>query len=109
MDFTQDSLASGRQFRTLNLVDTFIRECLVIEVDHSLPGARVVRVLERLVELCGKPEVIRVDNGTEFTSHGVDAWAYENRIKLDFIRPAYSSRSTGEWPLVVRQQPREFV
>ena len=87
MDFTQDSLASGRQFRTLNVVDTFTRECLVIEVDHSLPGARVVRVLERLVELYGAPEVIRIDNGTEFTSHVVDAWAYQHGIKLDFIRP----------------------
>jgi putative transposase len=87
MDFTQDSLASGRQFRTLNVIDTFTRESLVIEVDHSLPGARVTRVLERLVELSGKPEVIRVDNGTEFTSHVVDAWAYERGIKLDFIRP----------------------
>ena len=87
MDFTQDSLASGRQFRTLNLVDTFTRECLVIEVDHSLPGARVARVLERVIELHGRPELIRVDNGTEFTSHVVDAWAYERGIKLDFIRP----------------------
>jgi transposase InsO family protein len=58
MDFTQDSLASGRQFRTLNVIDTFTRECLVIEVDHSLPGARVVRVLQRLVELNGQPEAI---------------------------------------------------
>jgi putative transposase len=86
MDFTQDSLATGRQFRTLNLVDTFTRECLVIEVDHSLPGGRVVRVLERLGELHGLPEVIRIDNGTEFTSHVVDAWAYERGVKLDFIR-----------------------
>ena len=29
----------------------------------------------------------RVDNGSEFTSHAVDAWAYERGIKLDFIRP----------------------
>ncbi|GEJ58427.1 hypothetical protein AMYX_31680 [Anaeromyxobacter diazotrophicus] len=87
MDFTQDSLANGHQFRTLNLVDTFTRECLAIEVDHSLPAARVVRVLERLVEVHGQPEVIRVDNGTEFTSHLVDAWAYERGIKLDFICP----------------------
>ncbi len=87
MDFTQDSLATGRQFRTLNLVDTFTRECLVIEVDHSLPGARVVRVLQRLAELHGVPEVIRIDNGSEFTSHVVDAWAYEHKVKLDFIRP----------------------
>jgi putative transposase len=87
MDFTQDSLASGRQFRTLNVIDTFTRECLVIEVDHSLPSARVVRVLERLVELYGRPEVIRIDNGSEFTSHVVDAWAYQRGIKLDFITP----------------------
>jgi putative transposase len=87
MDFTQDSLASGRQFRTLNVIDTFTRECLVIEVDHSLPGVRVVRVLQRLVELHGAPVAIRIDNGSEFTSHVVDAWAYERKIKLDFIRP----------------------
>ena len=87
MDFTQDSLASGRQFRTLNVIDTFTRECLVIEVDHSLPGARVVRVLQRLVEQHGQPEAIRIDNGSEFTSAVVDAWAYEHGIKLDFIRP----------------------
>lgn len=87
MDFTQDSLASGRQFRTLNVIDTFTRECLVIEVDHSLPGARVVRVLQRLVDLHGQPDAIRIDNGSEFTSAVVDAWAYVRRINLDFIRP----------------------
>jgi len=85
MDFTQDSLASGRQFRTLNLIDTFTRECLLIEADHSLTGPRVVRALERLKELHGKPEVIRIDNGTEFTSSAVDAWAYANQVRLDFI------------------------
>ena len=85
MDFTQDSLSNGRQFRTLNLIDTFTRECLLIEVDHSITGPRVVRELERLAERHGKPEVIRIDNGTEFTSSAVDAWAYRERVKLDFI------------------------
>lgn len=87
MDFTEDSLATGRRFRTLNVVDAFTRECLAIEVDHSLPGPRVARVLERLVERHGQPELIRVDNGTEFTSRVVDSWAYQRGIKLDFIRP----------------------
>jgi len=85
MDFTQDSLSTGRQFRTLNLIDTFTRECLLIEADHSLTGPRVVRVLEQLVERHGKPEVIRIDNGTEFTSSAVDAWAYGQSVRLDFI------------------------
>jgi transposase InsO family protein len=43
MDFTLDTLASGRRFRTLNIVDDFTRECVAIEVDTSLGGARVVR------------------------------------------------------------------
>src|SRR5205085_2788542 len=48
MDFMRDTLADGRVFRTLNIVDDYTRECLAIEVDTSLPGARVVRALERL-------------------------------------------------------------
>src|SRR5512133_2284630 len=48
MDFVHDTLADGRKFRTLNIVDVFTRECRAIEVDTSLGGARVVRVLEGL-------------------------------------------------------------
>ena len=73
MDFTADALACGRAFRTLDIVDDFTRECLALEVDVSLPGARVVRVLERLVDLRGKPEVIVVDNGPEFAGRVLDA------------------------------------
>jgi len=48
MDFAHDNLASGRKFRTLNLMDGFTRESPRIEVDTFLPGARVVRVLEEV-------------------------------------------------------------
>jgi transposase InsO family protein len=40
MDFMGDTLANGRTFRTLNIVDDASRECLVIEVDTSLSGYR---------------------------------------------------------------------
>ena len=62
MDFMSDSLASGRSFRTLNIVDDYTRECLAVEVDTSLPGERVVRVLGRLLESGRKPDVIVLDN-----------------------------------------------
>ena len=48
MDFMADTLADGRAFRTFNVVDDCTRECVAIEVGRSLPGARVVRVLEAL-------------------------------------------------------------
>ena len=87
MDFTRDSLASGRKFRTLNLMDGYTREALWIEVDNSLPGLRVVRVLERVAQERGLPEAIQVDNGPEFISRVVDQWAYANGVALHFIDP----------------------
>ena len=87
MDFTVDTLADGRGFRTLNIVDDFTRECVAIEVDRSLPGLRVTRVLDRLHAAVGLPQTIVVDNGPEFAGRTLDAWAYAHGITLRFIRP----------------------
>jgi putative transposase len=87
MDFVTDTLADGRGFRTLNIVDDFTRECVAIEVDRSLPGPRVVRVLDRLQALLGVPQAIVLDNGPEFRGRALDTWAATNRVELRFIRP----------------------
>jgi putative transposase len=52
-----------------------------------MSGRRVSEVLDRVALTYGLPEVIRVDNGPEFTSKALDKWAYENGVHLDFIRP----------------------
>ena len=80
-------LADGRGFRTLNIVDDFTRECVAIEVDRSLPGLRVARVLDRLHAAIGLPQTIVVDNGPEFAGRTLDAWAYARGVTLRFIRP----------------------
>jgi putative transposase len=87
MDFIHDRLADGRSFRTLNLSDTFTRQCLAQEVDTSLSGQRVARVLDRAVHEHGWPEELQLDNGPEFRSQALDVWAYENKVKLVFIEP----------------------
>ena len=87
MDLAADSTLAGRRFRALAIVDDYSRECPAIEVDSSIPGARVVDVLERLAETRGLPEVITVDNGPEFAGKTLDEWAYRRGIKLNFIRP----------------------
>lgn len=87
VDFTLDCLSDGRRFRTLNVVDDYSRECLAIEVDFSLPGERVVRVLDRLIETRCVPQTITIDNGPEFAGKILDAWAYEKGVALQFIRP----------------------
>lgn len=54
---------------------------------RSLTGRRVVECLDRLAWFAGKPESITVDNGSEFCSRVLDAWAYQHGVRLDFIRP----------------------
>jgi putative transposase len=87
MDFVSDGFVDGRRLRCLNIVDDFTKECLAIEVDTSLPGRRVVSVLERLAESRGLPQSVTVDNGPEFVSKALDEWAYRQLLHLRFIEP----------------------
>ena len=87
MDFMTDSLVDGRRFRLLNVMDDYNRESLAVEVDTSLPAPRVIRVLERLMDFRGKPDVIRVDNGPEFISDKLKMWCDERNIRLLYIQP----------------------
>ncbi len=82
-----DSLVNGRRFRALTIVDDHSRERVAIEVDFSLSGERVSRVLDRLAMTRGLPSTITVDHGPEFAGRALDAWAYQQGIKLHFIRP----------------------
>ncbi len=72
LDFVSDALASGRRLRILTILDTCTREALTIEVDTSLPGARVVQVLDRLIGERGIPQEIVLDNGPELMSRVLD-------------------------------------
>lgn len=87
MDFVSDGLADGRRLRCLNIVDDCTRECVAIEVDTSMTGTRVKAVLERLADTRGLPRSITVDHGPEFEGQVLDAWAYQAKVHLSFIRP----------------------
>jgi putative transposase len=87
MDFMSDVLYHGRRFRTLNILDEGVREALDIVVDTSIPGGRVVRTLDRLVEWRGKPKSIRVDNGPEYLSQVFADWCQRNGVRLHYIQP----------------------
>ena len=87
MDFMADQLWNGKSFRTLNVLDDFNREGLAIEVDFSLPSVRVVRALDQIIQWRGKPAMIRVDNGPEYLSETLVAWASKHKITLSYIQP----------------------
>lgn len=87
MDFMHDQLSDGRSFRLFNVLDDFNREGLGIEVDLSLPSARVIRSLEQIIEWRGRPAVIRCDNGPEYLSEAIRDWARSQEIRLEHIQP----------------------
>jgi putative transposase len=87
LDFVYDRLANGRTIRVLTIVDTFTRECLALEVDTCLPSRRVTRALDRVISQRGRPERIRMDNGSELTSRHFLSWGIDHRIELNHIEP----------------------
>jgi putative transposase len=87
MDFMRDNLACGRTIKVLSVVDEYTRKCFRIEVDTSINGMRVARVLSEIAQMEALPEVIVIDNGPEFISNALDSWAYQRGVKLTFIRP----------------------
>ena len=87
MDFIVDGLATGRMVRILSVVDAYTRECLALEADTSLGSGRVTRVLERVIGERGRPENVRSDNGPEFTSRRMLAWADDWKVGLVHIQP----------------------
>jgi putative transposase len=86
IDFLRDSLAGGRGFRVFTIVDNVSRVSPAIEAAFSIRGETVVAVLDRL-KAGGLPERLAVDNGPEFISRALDAWAYHNGVTLEFSRP----------------------
>ena len=87
MDFLADTLVHGRPFKVMTLVDNVSRVSPAIEVDVSITGDHVVAVLDRLKRMAGCPARLAVDNGPEFISKALDAWAYRNGVTLEFSRP----------------------
>jgi len=75
-----------RRFRILAIVDDFTRECLALVADTSLPGLRVVRELEALVVVRGRPAMI-VSDGTELTSMAMLRWSQERQVEWHYIAP----------------------
>lgn len=87
LDFMFDSLYRGRTIRTLNVLDEANRGALGIEIATSIPALRVIRFLEQLIEIHGKPAAIRCDNGPELRSYAFTEWCNTKDINLMFIQP----------------------
>ena len=87
LDFVSDQMTDGRRFRMLAVVDDCTRECLALVPDTSISGRRVARELDAIVAQRGRPNTIVSDNGTEFTSNAILAWADSAKVGWHYIAP----------------------
>ena len=87
MDFVHDTLADGRPFRILTVVDNWSRSSPVVEARGRMSGEIVGQLLDHVLGEATAPRSITVDHGTEFQSRALEDWAYRRGVQLDFIRP----------------------
>ena len=87
LDFVSDQITDGRRFRILTVIDNCTRECLGLVADTSLSGRRVARELDAIILRRGRPETIISDNGTEYTSNAILAWADGTGVGWHYIAP----------------------
>ena len=87
MDFVSDCVSTGRVIRMLTIMDDCTRECPGIEVDTSLGGLRVRRVLDRIASERGLPEAIVLDNGPAFRGRALATWSEERGVRAG-VHPA---------------------
>jgi len=86
-DFVADQTIDGRTLRFLTVIDEYTRQALWIECARHLTSVDAVRVLDQLVELHGKPGVVKSDNGPEFVAKKVQGWIEDRQISIRFIEP----------------------
>lgn len=61
------------------------KNVLPLVVDTSITGQQVTRYLNKAMLFRGRPKEISPDNGPDFTSNALKAWAYEKHIEHVFI------------------------
>jgi putative transposase len=93
-DFVQDRTYDGRLLGTLNIIDDFTKEALVIRVGRKLTSTDVVDAVTDLFIMRGPPEFMRSGKGADFIAKTVQGWIGAAGAKTAFIEPG-SPRDGG--------------
>ena len=87
---------NGKRFEPLTVRDAFSRYVLCLRMLSSMAATAVMPAFEKLFEMHGLPNVIRVDNGAPFACTSapaglsrLSAWWTSLGIRVSFSRPAH--------------------
>jgi putative transposase len=85
VDFVFDWIASGRTLKCLVIVDDATHEAVAVVPEHAIGGDHLTRILDQICSLRGRPQLIRSDNGKEFTGKAMLTWAHRHGVALWLI------------------------
>ena len=86
-DFVHHRTEDGRVYRTMNIIDEFNRECLVIRVKRKLNSIDVIDALTDLFIIWGAPDYIKSENGPEFIADAIRQWIKAVGAETAYIEP----------------------
>lgn len=89
-----DSLANGRRFRVINIIDDFNLEALLNEAYNSIPSTRLVQKIKEVLLYRATPKCIRTDNGPEFISKVFKDFCWEQVIEIQYIQPGKPAQNS---------------
>ena len=69
------------------MIDDYNRQYLGFDLSRLIPVPRVTRALDVFIDFHGKPKLIPICNGPEFTGNHMELWVKEHEIELQFIQP----------------------
>lgn len=87
MDFVFDRSADGRVVKCLTVVDDATHEAVAIVAERAIGGVMLTRIMDRLSQQRGYPQVIRTDNGKEFCGKAMVTWCHDHGVNLRLIEP----------------------
>jgi putative transposase len=86
-DVLHDRCRNGTPLQVLTVMDECTREGLALEVATSLPSARGLTVLERLVTIHGMPQFICSDHGPECIALAMRGWLARHQMTTLDLAP----------------------
>lgn len=87
MDFVFDGSADGRVIKCLTVVDDATHEAVAVVPERAIGGEMLTRIMDKLCQQRGYPQVIRTDNGKEFCGKAMLGWCHKHGVKLRLIEP----------------------
>ena len=85
--FAFDQAADARVLKVLIITDEFTKTAFASQLERSITGDTLARILDRLTAEHGNPQFMLMDHGPEMTCNAIADWCRFTSTVSVFIKP----------------------